>query len=172
MIVQILQHTPAWVWMLLLALLYLGYLQSRTRVMSKARLFALPAAMLALSLYSLFATFGATLPGFIAWLAGGILAALLYRSFERPAGTGYASGTPVYTIPGSWLPLMLIVTIFLTRYTVAVAIAINTSLRDANLFAVIAGLAYGFLSCTFPVRAYALVRAARRAPVSLTGQGI
>jgi hypothetical protein len=172
MIAQILQHTPAWVWLLLVALLFLGYLQSRTRLMSKARLFALPAAMLVLSLYSLFATFGATRLGFAAWLAGGILAALLYRSFGRPAGTVDVLGTPIYTIPGSWLPLMLMMAIFLTRYAVAVAISIDASLRDANLFAVIAGLGYGFLSCTFPVRACAVARSARRAPASLAGQGI
>ncbi len=71
MIIQIMQHTPGWVWVLLLALIYIGYLQSRTRIVAKARLFALPAAMLGLSLYSLFATFGAVHLGLLAWLAGG-----------------------------------------------------------------------------------------------------
>ena len=169
MIIQILQHTPIWVWLLFAALLYLGYLQSSTRAVPKARLFALPAAMLGLSLYSLFATFGATRLGFAAWLAGGMLAALLYRFVRRPAGAGYVPDMSVYTIPGSWLPLTLMLAIFLTRYAVAVAIAIDASLREASLFIVAAGLAYGFLSCTFPARAYALVRAARHAPASLAG---
>lgn len=169
MIIQILQHTPAWVWMLLVALLYLGYLQSRTRTVPRARLFALPVAMLALSLYSLFATFGAARLGVAAWLAGGMLAALLRRFVRRPAGAGYAPDTRAYTIPGSWLPLTLMLAIFLTRYAVAAAIAIDASLREASLFIVAAGLAYGFLSCTFPARAYAVVRAARDAPASLAG---
>jgi hypothetical protein len=170
MIVQILQRTPAWVWMLLVALLYLGYLQSRTRAVPKARLFALPAAMLGLSLYSLFATFGATRLGFVAWLAGGILAGLLYRVFRRPAAAGYAPDTRVYTIRGSWLPLTLMLAIFVTRYAVAVMIAIDASLRQASSFVGIAGLAYGFLSCTFAARAHAVVRAAAHAPPSLAAQ--
>ena len=95
MIVQILQRTPIWVWPLFAALLYLGYVQSKTRSVSKQRLFALPLALVGLSLYSLFTTFGATRLGF----------------------------------------------------------------------------AYGFLSCTFPARAHALVRAARHAPKTLAGQG-
>jgi hypothetical protein len=170
MIVQILQHTPAWVWMLLAALLYLGYLQSRTRAVPMARLFALPAAMVGLSLYSLFATFGATRLGFAAWLAGGILAGLLWRVFVRPAGTGYAPETRVYTIPGSWLPLTLMLAIFLTRYAVAVAIAIDASLRDASSFAIFSGLVYGFLSGTFPARVHAVVRAAKHSPPSGAAQ--
>jgi Family of unknown function (DUF6622) len=170
MIVQILQHTPVWVWMLLAALLYFGYLQSRTRAVPKERLFALPAAMLGLSLYSLFATFGATRLGFVAWLAGGILAALLYRVFGRPAGTAYAPDMRVYTVPGSWLPLTLMLAIFVTRYAVAVMIAIDASLRQASSFVLVAGLVYGFLSCTFTARAHAAVRAARHAPPSMAAQ--
>ena len=65
MIAQTMQHTPGWVWVLLLALICLGYLQSRTRIVPKARLLALPAAMLGLSLYSLIATFGAVRLGLL-----------------------------------------------------------------------------------------------------------
>lgn len=172
MIVQILQHTPPWVWMLLAALLYLGHLQSRTRVMSKARLFALPAAMVALSLYSLFATLGATRLGFAAWLTGGILAALLYRSFRRPAGTGQVSDTRVYAIPGSWLPMALILAIFITRYAVAVAIAIEAALLEASPFVAIAGVTYGFLSCALFARAHTAVRAAKPGAARAASQGI
>jgi len=170
MIVQILQHTPAWVWMLLAALLYLGYLQSRTRAVPKARLFALPAAMVGLSLYSLSATFGATRLGFAAWVAGGILAGLLYRAFGRPAGASYAPDTRIYTIPGSWLPLTLMLAIFVTRYAVAVAIAIDASLRQTSSFVLVAGLVFGFLNCTFPARAHAVVQAAKHAQSNLAGQ--
>jgi hypothetical protein len=170
MIVQIMQRTPVWVWMLLIALIYLGYLQSRTRTVSKARLFALPVAMLALSLYSLFATFGPTRLGFVAWLAGGMLAGLLYRFARRPAGAGHAPDTRVYTIPGSWLPLTLMLAIFLMRYAVAVAIAIDASLSETSSFVLVAGLSYGLLSCIFLARANAVLRAAKHAPLSLAGR--
>ena len=153
MIVQILQRTPVWVWPLFAALLYLGYAQSKTRRVPKARLFALPAALLGLSLYSMSATFGATRFGFAAWLAGGMLALMLNRILKQPAGVGYAPDTRAFTIPGSRLPLILMMAIFAVRYAVAAAIAVDASLREASAFVGIAGLAYGFLSGMFFARA-------------------
>ena len=165
MIVQILQRTPIWVWVLFVALLYLGYLQSKTRSVSKQRLFALPLAMVGLSLYSLFTTFGATGIGFVAWLAAGVLAFLLNRGLKHPEGVRYISATGVFTLRGSWVPLALMMTIFLTRYTVAVITAIDASLRAANTFVGCAGLAYGFLSGLFLARALHAARAAKAAPL-------
>ncbi len=170
MMVQIMQHTPGWVWVLFLALICLGYLQSRTRTVAKARLFALPAAMLGLSLYSLFATFGAVRLGLLAWLAGGLLALLLQRVRGWPAAASYAPDTRLYTIRGSWVPLALMLAIFLARYAVAAAVAVDASLRQANALIAAASLVYGFLSCTFLARAGAVLRAAKPAPVSLAGQ--
>ena len=153
MILQILQRTPVWVWPLFATLLYVGYSQSKTRRVGRARLFALPAALLGLSLYSMFATFGANRIGFAAWLVGGVLALMLNRILQQPSGVAYAPDTRDFTLPGSWLPLILMMAIFAVRYAVAAAIAVDPSLRDAGSFAGIAGLAYGFLSGVFVARA-------------------
>jgi hypothetical protein len=163
MIVQILQRTPIWVWPLFAALLYLGYTQSKTRSVSKQRLFALPLAMVGLSLYSLFTTFGPNGIGFAAWLAGGVLALLLNQVLKRPKEVRYISATRVFSLRGSWSPLALIMAIFVTRYTVAVLTAIDASLRAANAFVGCAGLAYGFLSGLFLARALHAARAAKAA---------
>jgi hypothetical protein len=171
MIAQTMQHTPGWVWVLFLALMCLGYLQSRTRAVPKARLLALPAAMLGLSLYSMTATFGPVRLGFLAWLAGGMLALLLHGVRDRPAAASYAPDTGLYTIRGSWVPLTLMLAIFLARYAVAATVAIDASLRQADAVIAAAGLVYGFLSCTFLARARAVLRAAKYAPAGLAGQG-
>ena len=165
MIVQILQRTPVWVWPLFAALLYLGYLQSKTRSVSKQRLFALPLAMVGLSLYSLFSTFSANGAGFAAWLAGGVLALLLNHVLKRPKGVRYICATGVFTLRGSWSPLALMMAIFATRYAVAVITAIDASLRAADAFVGCAGLAYGFLSGLFLARALHAARAAKAAPL-------
>lgn len=171
MIAQLVQHTPTWVWVLFLALLCLGYLQSRTRAVPKARLFALPAAMLGLSLYSLFATFGAVPLGLLAWLAGGTLALRLHRTFGQRSAASYAPDTGRYTIRGSWVPLALMLAIFFARYAVAATVAIDASSRHASGLVVAAGLVYGLLSWTFFARARAVLRTAKSAPASLVGQG-
>jgi Family of unknown function (DUF6622) len=171
MMAQTIQHTPGWVWVLLLALICLGLLQSRTRTVPKARLLVLPLAMLALSLYSLFATFGPLRLGLTAWLVGGMLSLLLHRVLGSPAGAGYAPDTRRYTVPGSWTPLTLMLAIFLARYAVAAATAIDASLLRASALVAAAGLVYGFLSFTFLARARVLMRTAQYAPSGLAGQG-
>jgi len=171
MMAQTIQHTPGWVWLLFLALICLGFLQSRTRTVPKARLLALPAAMLALSLHSLVATFGPLRLGLLAWLAGGMLTLLLHRVLGPPAGAGYAPDTRRYTVPGSWVPLMLMLAIFFARYAVAAATAIDASLRQANALVAAAGLVYGLLSWTFFARARAVLRTAQYAPAGLAAQG-
>ena len=40
----------------------------------------------------------------------------------------------------------------------------------AWVWMLVAGLVFGFLSCIFPARAHALVRAAKHAPSNLAGQ--
>ena len=67
MITQILSHTPLWVFGLFFGLVYLGYVQSRTRQVSRSRLTMLPIAMLAWSLYSVWSTFDAHLTALAAW---------------------------------------------------------------------------------------------------------
>jgi Family of unknown function (DUF6622) len=171
MMSQTIQHTPGWVWVLLLALIFLGFLQTRTRAVPKARLLLLPAAMLVLSLHSLFATFGPLRLGLLTWLAGGMLALMLYRVLGPPAGAGYAPDTRRYTVRGSWVPLMLMLAIFFARYAVAAATAIDASLRQTSAVVAAAGLVYGFLSFTFLARARAVVRTAEHAPAGLAGQG-
>jgi hypothetical protein len=59
---------------LLIGLLALGIMRSRTREMSVARVTALPAAMIALSLYGVYGAFGAQALAFGAWAGGFLLA--------------------------------------------------------------------------------------------------
>jgi hypothetical protein len=52
MLAEIVKGTPPWVWVLLAGLIALGAVQLRDREMSRARLLALPLAMVLLSLLS------------------------------------------------------------------------------------------------------------------------
>ena len=58
MLIEILQRTPPWVFVLFFALLALGYFQSRSRTVSRRRVSILPVAMIVLSLYGVFSAFG------------------------------------------------------------------------------------------------------------------
>jgi protein-S-isoprenylcysteine O-methyltransferase Ste14 len=58
LIVQILSHTPIWVFALFVILLVFGLMQSRTRTVSLIPALQLPAGMIALSLTGIYFSFG------------------------------------------------------------------------------------------------------------------
>lgn len=116
--------TPLWVWGLLVLLVVLGASQARTRTVHELRLAALPVAMAAYSL------FGFTL-----------------------AGARYLRQSRSFVVPGSWTPLAVILAIFLSRYVVAVSLAMHPDLRQVAAFALGTSLAYGLLGGFFPARA-------------------
>jgi len=60
------------------------------------------------------------------------------------------------SVPGSWLPLALMLGLFATKFAVGVLVALAPALRHDAAFAASAGLAYGAFSGLFLGRALAL----------------
>jgi hypothetical protein len=150
---QILTHTPLWVFGLFFGLVYLGYLQSRTRQVSRGRLIVLPVAMLAWSLYSVWSTFDAHLTALAAWACAWVtvVAIALLRAPSRRAA--YDASTKQFTVTGSWVPLALMMGIFFFKYAVAVVHAMTPGiLETTTAVAVVAGT-YGLFSGLFMARA-------------------
>ena len=172
LIIQILKHTPTWVFGLLLVLVYLGYVQSKTRLVPMQRLSILPAAMLCLSLTGVWSVFGLSLVGFGTWASTIIAIVLVSRSLKQPHGVVYASDTRVFTVPGSWVPFVLMMVIFFTRYVVAVALARNPAFRSSVSFVAVASMAYGFGSGMFLARALRIASAATQRESNVGYQGI
>jgi hypothetical protein len=162
MVMQILKHTPIWVFGLFFLLLYLGCAQSKTRAVSKRRLFIVPLAMVCFSVYGVRSAFGGNPLAFASWGAAIVLTLFLNRTTKQPKGVTYASDTNAVRIPGSLLPLVLMLAIFFTRYAVAASLAMKTSLRDAALFVVTASLLYGFFGGLFAARALHASRAGNK----------
>jgi len=146
--------TPLWVWGLLVALVALGLLQARTRSVHELRLALLPLAMAAYSFFGLMLLFGFTLPGAVAWLAGLAASVGAGIALGRLAGARYLPQAHRFVVPGSWVPLAVILAIFLSRYVVAVSLAMHPDLRQAAAFAVGTSLACGLLGGYFPARAW------------------
>jgi len=161
-LVQIFRHTPLWVWGLLAALVLLGYLQSKTRSISKQRVVIVPAAMLALSLNGIASTFGLNLLLIGVWtsITLAVVAANLF--LRLPEGVAYAAAADRITVPGSWAPLVFMMLIFLTKYTVAVKLALSPELRHLEPFAAGACALYGVCSGFFLARAVEIARASKR----------
>lgn len=166
MLLPILNRTPPWVWGLLAALALLGLSQLRARSVSLARVAVLPVAMTALSVWGTASAFGSP-PQFtsvlLAWFAAMALAVAIAAPMAPPTGARYDAGSRTFALPGSWVPMLLILGIFLTKYVVGVELAMQPGLaRDAD-YARVTGALYGLFSGTFIGRAARLWCLALRA---------
>lgn len=158
---QILMNTPLWVWGLLAALLVLGWSQTRSRSVGLARITLLPLGLGALSLYGTFSAFGASPAVLGSWLAATALLLLIVTQMPLPAGAAYNPARRQFELPGSWVPMALIMGIFLTKYMVGVGLAMDPAMAaNTGLTLAIATL-YGVFSGIFAGRAVRLLRLAR-----------
>ncbi len=166
-IVDIVRGTPAWVGLLLAALLALGYSNTRERSVPTARLVLLPLSMLGLALWGVQSAFGASghLAGLLAlWALGfATVLAVAWRG-AAPAGTRYDPATQRIHLPGSWVPLGLILAVFLMKYSIGVQLAMEPALAQQPGFASAVSALYGLLSGLFAARALRVLRLTRPAP--------
>jgi hypothetical protein len=164
MLAAIARGTPVWVWGLLAGLVVLGLTQTVARRASRARVLVMPTAMTAMSLQGMVSAFGSKDAGvgvFVAWAAAGALLLALRWRAAPPAGTRYDTTTGLFQLPGSATPLLLILAIFLTKYTVGVELALQPALSSDPAFAIPVGALYGMFSGFFVARALALWRLTR-----------
>jgi hypothetical protein len=149
MIIEILSHTPRWVFGLFFGLVYLGFVQSKIREVSITRLILLPLAMFMLSLYGVFTAFNSNPLGLACWLIAvcvGVATAMRLSDAKRVI---YSSAAQTFTVPGSWLPLSLMMAIFFTKYAVGFSLAQHPELMVQVIFVGIASAAYGIFSGIF-----------------------
>ena len=153
---SVLQHTPVWVWGLLAGLAALGLRQSRPHDVSPLRATLLPLAMLLLALAGVLGTFAS--PGaLLAWAATAVAVAAAWTGRAAPAAR-WLPAEQRFRLPGSWLPMGLMLGIFATKYAVGVGIALHPELTRSAGFALGVSALYGLFSGIFAARALALHR--------------
>ena len=163
----VLKGTPTWVWGLLAALLALGLSQVRARKVSQVRMTVMPVAMVGFSLWGMASAFGSS-PLFVyvllAWACGAALMLGLVASRDPAAGTRYLADSRSFAVPGSWVPLAIILGIFLTKYVVGVELVMQPGLAMDDRYPLIGGALYGLFSGTFAGRSVRLWRLALSRP--------
>ena len=150
---QILQHTPVWVFGLLIGLLFLGYSQTKTRLLSIKRLIILPVVMLVLSALGIASSFGLQIQSLATWGLGIGVALGLNMWISSPRGATYSADDKQFRVPGSWLPMVMILVIFFTKYLVGVLLALHPQTVHTPVFAISACLLFGLSSGFFLARA-------------------
>lgn len=137
MLIQILSHTPLYVWAILAFLVWRGVAELREREIAMPRMFVLPLVLLILSLHDIARKFGFDATAFIAWTAAFAAAALLAWRFGRVrVAPGSAPGR--VRVAGSVVPLVLMLSIFTLKYVTSVLLAVRPDLAGQPM--VVAGV--------------------------------
>lgn len=160
---DILRHTPHWVFALLAGLCVFGAMQTRTRRVAVPLALFLPAAMLVLSLTGVLRYAGGQWLDLAAWLFGVAIAAPLCQRWMEPGTIRYEHESRRLVIKGSWIPLGVILAIFLIRYLLGVASALQFPILDTGYFLPLISGSLGALSGFFLARGLVYWRVRQRA---------
>jgi len=164
MLIQILSHTPLYVWAILAFLVWRGVAEMREREIAVSRMAVLPLVMLVLSLHDIVLKFGLAPASLGAWFGGCLAVALpAWKLGDNRIAAVTAPGRVL--VRGSVLPLFVMVAIFGTKYATSVMLALQPAatqqveLAICGLYGVFSGWFIGRLlrvavdsSRSYPVR--------------------
>ncbi len=158
---QILKNTPIWVWAILAVLIYLGSKQLKPRVVKRYSVLIAPVVFLIVGLTAA----GRGPVGLAAWAASLIsIAAVTFFVWQPTNGARYEANGDRLHVPGSVVPMLLMLTIFLLNYVINVVLAIHPAFRGELAWQVGPALIFGALSGVFNGRAATLFRMNRTSP--------
>lgn len=160
MLLQIITHTPKWVFALFALLLWVGLKQLMPSRPGLSRLTLMTVAMMALSVYGLLSTFGDQPLALAGFAVAALAMASLVLLRPLPAAVAYDAAAQRFSLPGSAVPLVLMMGIFCTKYAVGVALSLQPALVHQVLVACTVGTLYGVFSGLFAARALRLWRLA------------
>jgi hypothetical protein len=159
-VLEIVKRTPTWVWAILFALIVLGVMQMRDRLVGRTRLMLTPIGLGLYSLAGAASTFGFRPEVVVAWLAGLALAVASNRVLQWPRDAR-PDGKGNFTVAGSIWPLVLMMAIFMLRYVGTVTLVFHREWAGDPLFSVGMTLAYGTLSGLFTARTLRILASER-----------
>ena len=161
---EIIRHTPFWVWAMLAKLVAIGLWQTRARQIGRARVTLLPLLMIGLSLGGVLGSFGVLAVAVGGW-ATGVGAALAFgRHALAVPGAWWSQRTGLRHVPGSWLPLALMLALFALKYCAGASLALHPALGTDAVFAAACSFGFGGFSGLFLARSLSLRMLATQRP--------
>jgi hypothetical protein len=162
MVDQIARNVPVWVWLVFAALVVVGAIQTRSRPLARPFVMIAPAVMMSLSIYGVVASFGGSVGPLSAWMLGLVTAiAVNERLLLSPRGVRYDAVSARFEVPGSIVPLALMMCIFCTRFAVGTTTAVAPAVAASPGFVWVTSASLGFWSGLFLSRAIRVLRSAR-----------
>ncbi|MEB0029580.1 hypothetical protein QN372_02360 [Undibacterium sp. RTI2.1] len=158
MLSQIITHTPLWVWAILGFLIYRGVIASKDRVVSLKSICIIPIVMLGLSLQGMLSNFGIRPLALVSWGLSYILVTALTWKLSKSTTVSVMRAESKVHLTGSWVPLALMMAIFMIKYCVNVMLAIDTHWKTESLFVIICCVLFGILNGVFMGKMLAIVQ--------------
>lgn len=147
---------PSWVPVLFLVLVFLGYRQSLPRTVKPGTMVAIALAMFGLSLSGVIRAFGAEPLVLLLWASGYALAVVVgARHFAARGLTVVGSAV---RMPGSWIPMLLILGVFTAKFALGFLSGVRSPLLHSFGFVSAMSSVLGALSGGFGARAVAVHR--------------
>ena len=162
MLIQIVSHTPRWVFVLFAVLVWYGCKQLVAGSVSLAKITIMPIAMTGLAVYGVATAFGDSPMALVGWAAAALALLALVLQRPVPATTRFDAPSRTFHVAGSAVPLALMMGIFFTKYVVGVSLAMHPELRQLPLFAIGVPVIYGAFSGIFVGRGVRLWKLALR----------
>jgi hypothetical protein len=119
--------------------------------------------MVGLSLAGIKTSFGLTTIPVTAWGMAIVLATVVGYSFFRDKRINFEATNGTFSIPGTWVPLAIMMALFFTKYVYAVMNGFNAAVVSTPLFIGALSAVYGVLSGYFSSRAVNLIKLAQNA---------
>lgn len=161
MLIELLTHTPLYVYWIFFSLLFVGISQTKTRQTGLKRGIVIPLILIVVSLYAIVSDFGITLLSSSFWLCGIIFIVMLHKMLRSHEQVEYSSLTQIFTIGGSYKPLLMMMILFFTKYTVGLAMALESPALNNPIFISSVCLLYGTFSGMYFIRFFVLVNKSR-----------
>lgn len=156
MILEILQQTPAWVYITFLALVYLGVRACFTHEINLRQVIIFPAVFILLSIVT-FYYYPQPLLTVPVWLVAGIIGAFASRFLleRQPIKPGKKANTLI--VPGSCVTLFILLFYFSLRYYLGYQTAVRGGVQELTLIQIISFfISSGFISGFFIARSWLL----------------
>jgi hypothetical protein len=149
---------PIWIYILFFSLIYVGYKQTRARKVSRFRITVLPAVMMSLSFYGVLHVAHSTGLAMAVWLLGIGAAFAINSTIGHGRGVVLHPDRSHYVVPGSLIPMMLIMSVFAAKFTLGYLSGSHMVSAGGTGFIVSSSAIAGLISGTFAARAVLIFR--------------
>jgi len=157
-VIDLITHTPFWVWAALVALLWLGVKRAQAREVTLSRMVFFPAIVTLLSLYGLASTWAGT-PTLLGVLAGAAIGtAAAFRMEQRNPAEALPDGR--LRLKGEWTSVVIVLAIFASHYVKTVAAIVSPAGAASAGFLFTMALVSALFSALLVVRTILRLRVA------------